>query len=142
MLTLDRHASTLLLIDYQERLWPAIADNAEVLANAQRLKRAAGLLNVPTLWTEQNADGLGATISDLAPDNPGHVHHKMTFDACREAGFLDRLSHGHTLVVAGCEAHVCVQQTVLGLLHAGRQVAVVRDALGSRVRESKETAIA
>jgi nicotinamidase-related amidase len=44
-------------------------------------------------------------------------------------------------VVAGCEAHVCVLQTVLGLLDAGRKVYIARDALGSRHAENKETAI-
>jgi nicotinamidase-related amidase len=34
-----------------------------------------------------------------------------------------------------------VQQTVLGLLDAGRELYVVRDALGSRHPENKETAI-
>jgi len=45
------------------------------------------------------------------------------------------------LIVAGCETHVCVVQTVRGLLAAGRRVFIVRDALGSRRVESKEIAI-
>jgi nicotinamidase-related amidase len=45
------------------------------------------------------------------------------------------------IIVAGCETHVCVLQTVLGLLQAGRRVFAVSDALGSRRSESKETAI-
>ena len=141
MLTLDRHASTLVLIDYQSRLWPAIADNLAVLAHAQRLKQAAELLNIPTVWTEQNVAGLGSTIPELASENSINVYHKMTFDACRSGGFLERVTEHHTAVVAGCEAHVCVQQTVLGLLNSGRKVALVRDAVGSRTAESKETAI-
>ena len=56
-------------------------------------------------------------------------------------GFLDALPAEKTLVVAGCEAHVCVLQTVLGLLAQGRRVFVVRDALGARRAESKETAL-
>ena len=36
---------------------------------------------------------------------------------------------------------MCVLQTALGLLDAGRRVFLVRDAVGSRRAESKETAI-
>ena len=36
------------------------------------------------------------------------------------------------VVVAGCEAHVCLLQTALGLLRAGRRVWVVAPACGSR----------
>ena len=43
--------------------------------------------------------------------------------------------------VAGCEAHVCVLQTALGLIGHERRVFVVRDAIGSRRAENKETAI-
>ena len=78
-------------------------------------------------------------MQELTP--PGPVAHKMTFDAVRSPGFLDRLPAERAIVVAGCEAHVCVLQTVLGLLAHGRQVFVVRDALGSRRTESKETAV-
>jgi Isochorismatase family len=36
------------------------------------------------------------------------------------------------IVVAGCEAHVCVLQTVLGLPGSGRRVLVAAGAVGSR----------
>ena len=58
---------------------------------------------------------------------------KFHFSAPAEEGFLRRLPAGRdTLVVAGCEAHVCVMQTVAGLLEAGHAVKWVADAVGSR----------
>ncbi len=140
MLTIDGRASTLLLIDLQTKLMPAIDDAATDVINARRLIDAAAILGVPTFFTEQNARRLGPTVSELAPD-PSLIVHKMTFDACPAPDFLPRLSEGHAIVVAGWEAHVCVLQTVLGLLETGRRVFVVRDAIGSRRAESKETAV-
>lgn len=140
MPAIDRETSILLLIDFQTRLMPAIEDGAKVVANARRLIDAAEMLDVPMLVTEQNAPGLGATIPELRPDG-GRLAHKMTFDACRAPGFLDLLPDRLDAIVGGCETHVCVLQTVLGLLRAGRRVFIVRDALGSRRAESKETAI-
>ena len=139
-MTIDRQESTLLLIDFQTKLMPAIDDAATAVSNARRLIDAAAILGVPTLFTEQNSQRLGPTVSDLAPD-PSLIVHKMTFDACPAPDFFPRLSEGHAIVVAGCEAHVCVLQTVLGLLDTGRRVFVVRDATGSRRAESKETAV-
>ncbi|MGZ5132449.1 MAG: isochorismatase family protein, partial [Caldimonas sp.] len=58
---------------------------------------------------------------------------KFHFSAAAEEGFLSRLPHGrNTFVVAGCEAHVCVFQTVAGLIDAGHSVKWVADAVGSR----------
>ena len=141
MATRSREHSQLLLIDFQARLMPAIDGAAAAIANARRLLDAANLLDVPVAFTEQYAKGLGPTVTDL-PAPPAQVAHKMTFDACRSPTLQERLAPGRALVVAGCEAHVCVLQTVLGLLDAGRQVQVVRDAIGSRRAESKEAAIA
>ena len=140
MFTIDRESSLLLIVDFQSKLMPAIREGEKAVANAKRLIEAAKLLEVPVFFTEQNARGLGATIPELAPDESSLMH-KMYFDACREPDFLRRLQDRPDVVVAGCEAHVCVQQTVLGLLHAGRKVYVVRDALGARHLENKETAI-
>jgi nicotinamidase-related amidase len=138
MLTIDRTTSTLLIVDFQSRLMPAIEAGAEIVANARRLLDAATMFGVPILFTEQNAGGLGATLPEL---RPRQIAPKMTFDACRAAGFVDRLGDRPDLVVAGCETHVCVLQTVLGLIAAGRRVYLVRDAVGSRRAESKETAV-
>ncbi|TPG53632.1 isochorismatase family protein [Roseomonas nepalensis] len=139
MPVLDRERSALLLIDFQARLMPAIESGQDAVANARRLLDVAALLEIPVLFTEQNPAGLGPTMPELGP--PGLTVHKMTFDAVRASGFLDRLPPERVLVVAGCEAHVCVLQTVLGLLAESRKVVVVRDALGARRKESKEAAL-
>lgn len=141
MLTIDRNSSALLIIDFQARLMPAIEDGTAVVANARRLLQAAEMLEVPVLFTEHNAGGLGPTLPELAAFANGRAAHKMTFDACRTAGFIDRLAGRRDVVVAGCETHVCVLQTVLGLLDAGRRVYLVGDAVGSRRAASKEAAI-
>ena len=56
---LDASESQLVLVDYQERLMPAIAEGAAVLANARRLAQIAQLLEVPVWGTEQNPSRLG-----------------------------------------------------------------------------------
>lgn len=140
MTVIAREDTTLLLIDFQTKLMPAIESGASVIANARRLLTAADMFEVPILLTEQNAPGLGPTIPELR-HNRASIVQKMTFDACSTPGFLGALLGRSDLIVAGCETHVCVLQTVLGLLAAQRRVFIVRDALGSRRAESKETAI-
>lgn len=140
MRTIDPQQSSLLLIDLQARLMPAIQDGAAVVAQARRLLEAAALFGVPVVATEQNPRALGPTVPDLAIE-PGAVLAKMTFDALREPEGVDRLPPGRAYVVAGCEAHVCVLQTVLGLLDLGRPVFVVADAVGSRRAENREAAL-
>ncbi len=140
MRTIDRETSALLVVDFQARLMPVIDGGAAAVANARRLLAAAAMLGVPVLFTEQNAGGLGGTVAELEVSAHGTVLHKMTFDACRAdnaAAMPDRPA----IVVAGCEAHVCVLQTVLGLLDAGRRAYVVQDAIGSRQPGSKAAAI-
>lgn len=142
MPTLRPETCSLLVIDFQTRLMPAIDAGEIAVRNTARLIDAAALLEVPVLATEQNAKGLGATIPALmAKLSPEQIVAKMSFDACRAPGFVGRLATPPRIVVTGCEAHVCVLQTVLGLLQLGRKVYVVRDAIGARAPESKETAI-
>lgn len=124
----------LVLVDYQGRLMPAIHGHEQVLAEAMLLADAARLMGVPVLGTEQNPAGLGPN-ADAVRARCDTTLVKTHFDAC-EDGLLQALAPQHALrpevVVAGCEAHVCLLQTALGLLRAGRRVWVVAPACGSR----------
>lgn len=133
-------SSVLLVIDIQSRLMPAIANEKEVVGNATKLLTASRLLDVPTLVTEQNPNGLGSTVPELATGHARTVF-KDTFDACEEPGFMELLPDAAKVIVVGCEAHVCVMQTVLGLLAQGRDVAVTSDAIGSRTSGNRDAAL-
>jgi nicotinamidase-related amidase len=124
--------AVLLLIDLQQRLMPVIHDHETVVARAVRLAEAAQLLDVPIRATEQNPAGLGSAVAPLAA-YPQATLAKTTFSAAADPGFAALLPAGTgQVIVAGVEAHVCVLQTVSGLLGTGRRVAVAADAVGSR----------
>jgi len=133
-------ASVLLLTDLQERLVPALDDGPAVVERAVRLAEAARLLEVPVRATEQYPAGLGPTVPPLA-GYPQAVMSKTTFSAAGDPGFAALLPAGGDVVVAGVEAHVCVLQTVLDLLAAGRRVVWAADATGSRDPADREVAI-
>jgi nicotinamidase-related amidase len=128
----DPADSTLLIIDPQVRLMPSIHDGETVIRRCVQLAGAARELGIHVIGTEENPDGLGPLVSEIAALCDTTLA-KFHFDATAEPGFLSRLPHGrNTFVLAGCEAHVCVMQTVAGLLDAGHAVKWVSDAVGSR----------
>lgn len=137
----DVSLSTLLVIDLQQRLMPAIHEREAVLHNAHILAQAARWLQVPVLATEQNPASLGRNADDIAALCDTVVA-KTAFDACAEPSLIQALDATHEIIIVGCEAHVCVMQTALGLLSAGWKVKVVADAVGSRAPASMEAAIA
>lgn len=129
--TISPTNSVLVLVDYQHRLMPMIHHGEQAVANALRLADAARELGIRVIGTEQNPAGLGPN-GDAIRQRCESTLTKMHFDAC-EDGLLDRLGGDTTeVVIAGCEAHVCLLQTALGLLRAGRRVWVVAPACGSR----------
>jgi len=131
----------LLLVDLQERLMPVITDHEVVVARAVRLAEAATLLDVPVRATEQKPAALGPTVPPLA-GYPQAVLTKTTFSAAADPGFAALLPAGSgEIVVTGCEAHVCVLQTVLDLLASGRRVIWAADATGSRDPADRAAAI-
>lgn len=137
----DPRRSTLILIDLQQRLMPAIDDGDNVLRQALRLARVARMIDVPVLGTAQNPEGLGPNVADVAAMCE-RVIVKTDFDACAAPGFLDALTgERNELVVAGCESHVCVLQTVLGLRDRGYHVRLAADAVGSRHPFNKAVAL-
>lgn len=159
---LDASESQLVLVDYQTRLMPAIFDNAAVLANALRLAQAADLLDVPAWGTEQNPSKLGENPPELRALCRNTLS-KMQFSGVEEGlgewlrppakpvqgnarslpKHLQKSSAGeerNTIVIAGCEAHICLLQTALDLLEDEFEVWVVTDACGSRTERNRDAA--
>ncbi|MDD5599612.1 MAG: isochorismatase family protein [Victivallaceae bacterium] len=124
------------MIDMQEKLLKAIPRAAKCLENQALLLKAAAILEIDSIVTEQYPQGLGGTADELKCLLPGNtpVIAKTSFSCCGESAFRTALKSKHRdyVVVFGIEAHVCVQQTVMDLLEAGYKVIVAADALASR----------
>ena len=132
--TMNADRCALVLVDYQARLLPSISGARDVVRHAVLLGQAAQLLGIRVLGTEQNPQGLGPNLDEIRRLCDLCLS-KTHFDACADAlvQALDNVPVAPTqVVVAGCEAHVCLLQTALGLLRAGRRVWVVAPACGSR----------
>ena len=99
---------------------------------------------MPVFGTEENPAGLGPNDERIRSLCGGTVA-KLSFDACGD-GLLAKLRGGGPpvtqVVVAGCEAHVCLMQTSLGLAAEGLAVFVVPEACGSRRASDKSRALA
>lgn len=162
---LELESSQLVLIDYQSKLMPVMSDSAAVLGNAVRLAKMAAGLDVPTFYTEQNPTKLGGTCEELAlalTASKAQQLAKMQFSAVEEGlGEMLRppakpvqgnarslpkhlqkqaVSTRDTIVLAGCEAHVCLLQTALDLLEEEFDVWVVTDACSSRTDRNRDAA--
>jgi nicotinamidase-related amidase len=132
---LKREDSLLLVIDPQQKLVPAMKDPERVLARTDALVTAAGLFAVPKLITEHCPNQIGLLVEPLRGRfAEGEIYVKSAFSATDHPEFMQkvRASGRRQIVIAGMEAHVCVLQTVLGLVGEGCAVLVVGDAVGSR----------
>lgn len=133
-MNLEKGRCAALLIDVQEKLFPHIDQSKALLATLQMAVRGFQILQVPLFATEQYPEGLGATIPVLKIPQ---TYSKTRF-SCLPA--LNPKQDQYILM--GIEAHVCVLQSAKGLLQAGKQVAVLADAIGSRSPRDLAIAIA
>jgi len=71
------------------------------------------------------------------------VVEKVSFGCCGEPNFMAALKEiGRSqVIIVGMETHVCVYQTVLGLLEDGYHVHLVRDAICSRSKTDYLTGV-
>jgi nicotinamidase-related amidase len=140
---IDKDHTALVMVDFQQRLMPSIDAAGVVIEEAVFLARVAKALSIRVVGTEQNPAGLGPNIPAIRtlcdPTLP-----KLHFDACRE-GLVDLLRAGNrdisNVVIVGCEAHVCLLQTALGLTQAGLGVFVAAAACGARTPEDHRLAM-
>jgi nicotinamidase-related amidase len=134
---LDADGCVLAVIDTQDGFLSKLPDGdaAALVDRIRWLCRLANWLHVPVVVTEEEPRVNGETAPSirklLVPDTVRHD--KPVFDLSACASILaDVTRHGRDAVVlCGLETDVCVAQSALGLLDAGKRVVVVEDAVGS-----------
>ena len=146
-MVLPRQGTTLLIVDVQERLFPAMdADHREeVMRNIKILVTTARRLGLPVVATEQYPKGLGHTLPELRDTLGPEVQPvpKVNFSCWRVEEVRARLKATGTrqVILAGIEAHVCVLHTALDLLASDFRVYIAADACASRYPADRDMAL-
>jgi len=149
-LRIDPSRCAFLFVDIQEKLHGAMADEAR--ASVERyvpvLAEAARRFEIPVVVSEQYPRGLGSTIpaveQSLSELGDGlRRFEKTDFSVCKTEAFDEVYAQlrRDQWVVTGEEAHVCVYQSVRGLLDRGARVHVPRDAVASRTIENRDVGL-
>lgn len=123
------------MVDVQERLFPAMDLNMDLLKKCKMLIEGLNELELPLLITQQYTKGLGNTISELSTIITDFSPiEKITFSCCDENAFVEALEEEEPnfVLLFGIEAHVCVLQTAIDLKNMGYEPVIVADAIASR----------
>ncbi len=134
----------LLLIDIQKSLFDLCVDRDRTTSNTGALIEAAGVFNIPVIFTVQNPEKLGGFLPELigmisAPE----CFSKLEFSCFQNEGIARaiRRTGRKTLLIAGIEGHICIFQTAIGALRLGYRVHIARDAVTSRREFDRQTGI-
>ena len=142
---LNSQRAMLLIVDVQEAFVEPIKKSKRIIKKSVTLAKAAKILKLPVVATEQYPKGLGKTVPDIVKvlGTDQAYPDKTSFSCVGE----DKSRNGilktgrSQVIVVGVEAHVCVLQTVLDLLELEKDVFVMADAVGSRNELDSEMAL-
>lgn len=133
-----------MVVDYQERLMPAIAEKEALIRNSVGLLRGLRILEIPVMVTAQYAKGLGMNIAEIREAaGTEQYFDKLTFSVTGDVSarrHLEKIGRKN-VVLCGIEAHICVLQTVVDLAAEGYQPILAADCIGARDPYDKEIAI-
>ncbi len=136
MTILKAEESLVFIIDIQDRLLNAVFDKTILEKRANIIAKAANILEIPTIVTEQYPKGLGNTIDSLKESlgENCEYYEKTAFSALDNVEIKAALKKAgkKQVVLFGIETHICVSQTAHALIQEGYEVHVIRDACGSR----------
>lgn len=135
--TLNQNITTFLLVDMQQRLKEAVYNTEEIIETQKKLVRAAAILDIPVMVSEQYPQGLGPTceeISAVLEEVPRVLKFtKRQFSALAPKMSEELYNTGkRKIVMFGVETHVCIMQTARELMKSGYEPFVVADACSSR----------
>lgn len=129
-----------MVIDYQEKLVPAMSAKESLLKKSAILLSGLRALGIPMIVTTQYAKGLGDTVPQIceAIGKEAVIIDKNTFSALENDEVKQALpATTKNIIVCGMEAHICVLQTVIDLQEAGYQTFLPADCIASRDETDK-----
>jgi nicotinamidase-related amidase len=145
---IEADLAVLVVIDVQEKMLAAVTTSPRegLIQRLSALIRAAQILELPVIYTEQYPQGLGQTDRSLAGALEGAKGPiiKNTCSCWRDEAFRGALQgcEREHIILAGLEAHVCIQQTAMDLLRVDYVPFVAVDAIGSRRQTDFDAAVA
>lgn len=135
-----------LVVDIQERLIPAMNHAEQFIDACAKMVEGLNILGIPVALTEQYPKGLGATVdkirSQFNPNSP--IFEKTLFSAYTEEvkHWIEQHSSVKSIILIGCETHVCILQTALDLKAAGYEVYLAQECLASRTETNRQNGMA
>ncbi|KAK2079499.1 hypothetical protein QBZ16_001893 [Prototheca wickerhamii] len=137
--------TALFVCDVQERFRPVIHNFKAMADTTARVVRAAKIMGLPIIVTEQYPKGLGHTAQEIAELLPSDalIVEKTKFSMVVDdvADFLRKRDDIKRVILVGIETHVCVLQTALDLVERGIEVHVLTDGVSSRTVLDRQTAL-
>ena len=132
---LSADSTVALMVDFQEKIVPAMCDANDLIVRSQRLISGLDILSIPIIFTRQYPKGLGDTIEVLQKHASNvETYDKTSFSCLGTPIIRDRLVdvHFQNVILAGIETHICILQTAIELMDVGKKVYLVVDAVSSR----------
>ncbi len=142
--TLNQDNSLLLIIDVQEKLVNMLNKNT-IENKTAILAKAASILDIPTIVTEQYPKGLGNTMPSISINfsEKCKIFEKTTFSVLGETEIKNSIKESgrKQIIICGIETHICVLQSAIELINEGYEVYIVKDACASRNKYEFKLAI-
>lgn len=131
-----------LIIDYQEKILPVMAEKERLLETSVRLLKGLNILNIPMVMTAQYSKGLGLNVPEICEAaGTQEFIEKNSFSSGDVEEVCNVLMGKKNIIICGIEAHVCVLQTIIDLKAKGFQPVLVEDCVSSRRLHDKEIAL-
>ncbi len=133
-------------------LYLSILTRAPSILTAQKVLRAAQILQIPVVVTTQNRAKLGGIVAELqaltkdAAVDLDKTRFSMVVPEIASHELLAGKGGGGddlaAVVLVGIESHICITQTALDLLARGHRVYVLADGVSSCNRQEVPVALA
>jgi len=135
--TLNLSLTTFLMVDMQQRLLDSVFNSAQMVPKVKTLLKAASILDIPVIVSEQYPQGLGPTVDEISK-SLDEVPRTMKFSKRQFSAMVPKVTEElyntgkGKIVIFGAETHVCILQTARDMITRGYEPFVVADAVSSR----------